>query len=260
MESIPLPKKIQIQLDEIDSNNGKVVISPLYPGYGATIGNSLRRVLLSSLPGSAIYAFKIKGVSHEFTSVDYVKEDVVDISLNLKRVNLKSFSEEPVQLTLKASGEKVITAGDIEKNSDIEIANPNQVIMTLTDKAASVEMTLWVRSGRGYDTVESREDEDLEVNAISIDAIYTPIRQVGYQVDNVRVGDRTDYDEIKMQIETNGTISVEEALRKSSGILTEQFKLISEYEETESQEVEEDEQDTEEEKEVEEDSSKEDQE
>ncbi len=230
MESIPFPKKIQISSDEKNSKIGEVVISPLYPGYGATIGNSLRRVLLSSLPGAAIYAFKIKGISHEFTTIDYIKEDVVDISLNLKRINITSYSSEPVELILKAQGEKTVTAGDIEKNSDIEIANPKQEILTLTDQAASVEMTLWVRSGRGYETVESRsEDEALEVNAIAIDAIYTPIRQVGYQVDNVRVGGRTDFDELKMNIETNGTISAKEALKQSAVILRDHFELISEF-------------------------------
>lgn len=228
MESIPLPKKIQITHDKDNPSNGEFILSPLYPGYGPTIANSLRRILLSSLPGAAIYAFKIKGVTHEFSSIDYIKEDVVDITLNLKRVNIKSYSNEPVALVLKAEGEKVVTARDIEKNSDIEISNPDQVIMTLTDKAASVNMTLWVRTGRGYETVELRTDEDLEVNAIAIDTIYTPIRQVRYDVENVRVGGRTDYDEIKMRVETNGTISVEEAIKQSASILADHFNQIRE--------------------------------
>ncbi|MBI2050693.1 MAG: DNA-directed RNA polymerase subunit alpha [Parcubacteria group bacterium] len=230
MESIPLPKKIKVAPRDGSEFAGELTIEPLYPGYGPTLANALRRVLLGSLPGAAIYAFKIKGATHEFTSIEYVKEDVVDISLNLKRVNLKSFSNESVLLKLNVSGEQAVTAGDIEKSSDIEIANPDQVIMTLTDKAASVDMALWVRPGRGYDTVESRgKEEHLEVNAIAIDSIFTPVHQVGYQVDNVRVGDRTDYDKIIMQIETNGTITVSDAVKQAAGILSGHFKLVSEF-------------------------------
>lgn len=228
MENIPLPKTINIAVDKDDGNKGVVTIEPLYPGYGPTIANSLRRVLLSSLPGAAIYAFKIKGVKHEFSTLPYVKEDVVDISLNLKRVNLKCFSAEPVKLELEAKGAKVVTAGDIKPNSDIEIANPEWPILTLTDKAASLDMTVWVKRGRGYETVESRADsEELEVNAIAIDALYTPVRQVGYQVDNVRVGGRTDYDKINMQIKTNGTVGVAEAVKAATQVLTEQFGFIA---------------------------------
>ncbi|MAG28671.1 DNA-directed RNA polymerase subunit alpha [bacterium] len=230
MESIPLPKKVSIDKDAENENKATLIIEPLYPGYGPTVGNSLRRVLLSSLPGAAIFAFKIKGTTHEFTSIDHVKEDVVDISLNLKRVNLTSHTDEPVQLTLKAEGEKVLTAGNIEKNADIEIANPDQVIMTLTDKAASIEMTLWVRTGRGYVTIESREKEELDVNAIAIDTIFTPIVQVGYEVDNVRKGARTDYDKVTMEIESNGTITIEEAIKQSAKILADHFNLISDFE------------------------------
>jgi len=229
MESIPLPSKISVNLDKDNEFKGSLVIEPLYPGYGPTIANSLRRVLLSSLPGAAISAFKIKGVTHEFSSLDYVKEDVVDISLNLKRVNLKSHSDEPVHLILKASGEKIVTAGDIEPNSDVEIANPDQPILTLTDKAADIEISLWVKRGRGYETIEARKNEELEVNAISVDSIFTPIRQVGYQVDNIRVGDRTDFDKVIMEIETNKTISVEEALKISANILSEHFKVIADF-------------------------------
>ncbi|MEK7164426.1 MAG: DNA-directed RNA polymerase subunit alpha, partial [Patescibacteria group bacterium] len=181
----------------------------------------------SSLPGAAIFAFKIKGVKHEFSTIPYVKEDVVDISLNLKRLNLKSHSQEVVKIEIEAKGEKVITGKDIKPNSDIEITNPDFPILTLTDKAAAIEMTLWVKPGRGYETVESRSDEELEVNAIAIDAIYTPVRQVGYQVDNVRVGGRTDYDKITMQVETNGAIAVAEAVQESAKILSDHFALIA---------------------------------
>ncbi|MEK7189279.1 MAG: DNA-directed RNA polymerase subunit alpha [Patescibacteria group bacterium] len=229
MESISLPKKITVTPKDGSTFAATFSIEPLYPGYGPTVANALRRVLLGSLPGAAIYAFKIKGITHEFTSINYVKEDVVDISLNLKRVNLKSFSSDSVELKLSVSGEQVVTAGDIEKNSDIEIANPDQVIMTLTDKAASLDMTLWVRPGRGYDTVESRDKEELEVNAIAIDSIFTPVHQVGFQVDSVRVGDRTDYDKITMQIETNGTITVSEAVKQAAGLLADHFRLLSEF-------------------------------
>lgn len=227
MENISLPEKISVTADASDPKKGTLVIEPLYPGYGPTIGNALRRVLLSSLPGAAVYAFKIKGVKHEFTAIDFVKEDVVDISLNLKAINLKCHSGEPVKLEISESGEKVITAGDIKPNSDIELANPEQVIMTLTDKAAKVEMTLWIKSGRGYEPVENRKDENLEVNAIAVDAIYTPVRQVGYQVDNIRVGGRTDYDKVTMQIETNGAITLSQAVQQAAQILTDHFNLIA---------------------------------
>lgn len=222
-----MPDKISITCDPENSKVGTVVVEPLYPGYGATIGNSLRRVLLSSLPGAAIFAFKIKGVKHEFSTIDFVKEDVVDISLNLKAVNLKSHSQEVVKLEIEASGAKVITAGDIKPNSDIVVANPEQVIMTLTDKAAKIEMTLWVKTGRGYEPVEGRKDESLEVNAIAIDAIYSPVRMVGYEVENIRVGDRTDYDKVTMQIETSGAVEVGEAVRAAAQILTDHFQLIA---------------------------------
>ncbi|MBI4122487.1 MAG: DNA-directed RNA polymerase subunit alpha [Parcubacteria group bacterium] len=228
MESISLPSSVSIELDGKNEFSGTVTIEPLYPGYGPTVANALRRVLLSSLPGAAIFAFKIKGVEHEFKSIEYVKEDVVDISLNLKRVNLKCFSDEPVKLTLSAAGEKVVTAGDITPNSDVEIVNPDQVIMTLTDKAASVEMTLWVRQGRGYAPVESRPEEELEVNAIAIDSIFTPILEVGYQVENIRVGGRTDYDKAIMRITSNGALSIEDALKQSAKILEEHFRTVGE--------------------------------
>ena len=222
-----MPTTINIEVDKKDATKGILTIEPLYPGYGPTVGNSLPRVLLSSLAGAAVYAFKIKGVKHEFSTIPYIKEDVVDISLNLKRVNLKCFSESPVKLEIEAKGEKVVTAGDITPNSDVEIINPELPLLTLTDKAASVEATLWVKRGRGYEPVESRTNDELEVNAIAIDAIYTPIRQVGYQVDNVRVGGRTDYDKVTMQIETNGTITIEEAVAEVAGILAEHFTLIA---------------------------------
>jgi len=228
MENISLPTNINVVLDSDNANQGVVTIEPLYPGYGQTVANALRRVLLSSLPGAAIFAFKIKGVKHEFSTIPYVKEDVVDISLNLKRLNLKSHTDAIVKLEIEAKGEKVITAKDIKPNSDIAISNPDWPILTLTDKAAAIEMTLWVKVGRGYETVESRPDEELEVNAIAIDAIYTPVRQVGYQVDNVRVGDRTDYDKITMQVETNGAIGVAEAVEQSAKILSDHFTLIGE--------------------------------
>lgn len=227
MESISLPNQIEITMDKANPDLGTLTIAPLYPGYGPTMANSLRRVLLSSLPGAAIFAFKIKGIKHEFSTIPYVKEDVVDISLNLKRVNLKSFSPEPVKLELSAKGAGVITAADITKNSDIEIGNPEAVILTLTDKAAAVEMTLWVKPGRGYETVESRPRADLEVNAISIDSIFTPVRQVGYQVENVRVGDRTDYDKVTMQVETNGTVTVSAAVAQAAKILADHFSLLA---------------------------------
>jgi len=226
MESIPLPTHIAITNDADSECKATLAIEPLYPGYGPTVGNALRRVMLNSIPGGAFYAFKVKGVSHEFTSINFVKEDVVDISLNLKQVDLRVHTDEPVELKLNITGEKVVCAGDIEPNADVEIVNPEQVIMTLTDKAATLEMTLWAKQGRGYEPVEQRENEELEVNAIAIDSIFTPVREVGYEVDNIRVGNRTDYDKVVMRIVTNGAVTVAEAIAEASEILADHFKEI----------------------------------
>ncbi len=227
MEKIPLPQKIEIK--SLDKENESIVsIQPCYPGYGTTLGNALRRVLLSSLPGAAVTSFKIKGVNHEFSAIPNVLEDVVEISLNLKQLRLKIFSDEPVRLKLKASGEKKVTAKDIEKNSDVEIINQDMLIATLTGKTAEFEMELIVNQGRGYIPTEVREKESLETGMIAIDSIYTPIKNVGFKIENVRIGQMTNYENLLLTIETDGTISPKDALAKANELLLEHFNFIAE--------------------------------
>jgi len=225
MERIPLPKKVSFE-DQGD-HKYKVVMEPLYPGYGVTLGNSLRRVLLSSLPGAAITAVKIKGVDHEFSTVPNVKEDVIEIILNLKQVRLKMHTDQPVRLELKVKGEKVVTAGDFKANPDVEIVNPDLHIATLDNKSADFDMEVVVTAGRGYVPVEQRETEKLEIGMIAVDAIYSPVRRVNYDINNVRVGQITNYDELTLTIETDGTITGEDAMDQASTVLLEHFGLFA---------------------------------
>jgi DNA-directed RNA polymerase subunit alpha len=196
------------------------------PGFGTTIGNALRRVLLSSMPGAAVTAVRIKGVEHEFSTIPNVKEDVLEIILNLKSLRLKCFSEEPVKLSLSVKGEKVVTAADLTKNSDVEICNPDLVIATLTDKNASLEMEVTVAQGRGYRTTEERVKEKLDLGTIAIDALYNPVVNVSYKVEATRLGEKTDYDKLTLSIETDGTMDALEACRTAVGVLLDHLTLI----------------------------------
>ena len=227
MEKIPLPSKIEIQPGK-NKNESIISIQPCHPGYGTTLGNALRRVLLSSLPGGAVTAFKIKGVSHEFSTIPYVKEDAVEISLNLKQLRLKVFSEEPVRLELKAKGEKKVTAKDIKTTSDVEIVNPELVIATLTNKEAEFDMEILVSQGRGYIPTESREKENVEIDMIIIDAIFTPIKNVGIKIENIRVGQMTNYENLILNIETDGSLTPQEALNQANQILIDHFQFVDE--------------------------------
>lgn len=224
MQNIPLPNKIYFAKDE--GNRSVVVIEPLYPGYGVSVGNALRRVLLSSLPGAAVTAIKIKGVDHEFSAVPNVSEDVVDIILNLKQLRLRLHAEEPVKLELKAKGQKEVRARDIKAEARVEIVNPDLVIATLDNKNAELAMDIIVEPGRGYVPVEGREREELEIGMIAVDAIFTPIRNVNYEVENVRVGQITNFDKLTLTMETDGTISGREALDVASQILVDHFSLL----------------------------------
>jgi len=226
MENIPLPSKIEIQPGK-NANQAAVSIQPCHPGYGTTLGNALRRVLLSSLPGAAVTAFKIKGASHEFSALSNVLEDLVEVALNLKQLRLKVFSAEPVRLELKVKGEKKVTAKDIKPNSDVEIANPDLLIATLTSKDAELEMEIIVSQGRGYIPTENREKENLETDMIMVDAIFTPIKNVGFQIENVRVGQMTNYENLILNIETDGTISPQEALSQATQTLIDHFNFIA---------------------------------
>ncbi|MFA5070127.1 MAG: DNA-directed RNA polymerase subunit alpha [Patescibacteria group bacterium] len=224
MENISLPSKIETQ--KIDANTTKFIFEPLYPGYGMTVGNALRRVLLSSLPGAAVQAVKIKGVDHEFSTIPNVKEDVVSILLNLKQLRFKFHGDEPVVLSLKAKGEKQVTAADIKPTAEVEVVNGKQHIAVLTDKAAILEMDITVGPGRGYVPVEMREKEVLDIGTIAIDAIYTPIKNVNFTIENVRVEQMTNYDRLILEIATDGTISAEQALKMAAQTLLEHFEFV----------------------------------
>jgi DNA-directed RNA polymerase subunit alpha len=224
MDKFLLPSKIKYE--EIEANKANVIIEPLYFGYGTTVGNMLRRVLLSSLPGAAVTAVKINGVAQEFSAIPSVKEDALEICLNLKSLRLKVFSDEPVKLTLKAKGEKKVTAKDIEKNSSVEIVNSDLHIATITEKAGVLELEITVEKGRGYWPTEERKKQDLEIGTIMIDALFSPVSNVGYQVENTRVGDITNYDKLTMNIETDGTITPKEAVEQAVKILEDHLNLL----------------------------------
>ena len=225
MENIPLPKKVSFQ--DLGDNKYRAVVEPLYPGYGVTIGNSLRRILLSSLPGAAVVAVKIKGVDHEFSTVPNVKEDVIEIILNLKRLRMKMHTDGQVKLELKVKGEKVVTAADFKKNADVEVINTDMHIATLDNKSSDFDMEVIVQSGRGYVPVEQREHEKLEIGMIAVDAIYSPLKMVNYEINNVRVGQITNYDELILTLETDGTIDGKDAIDQASRILIDHFSLFS---------------------------------
>ena len=221
---IQLPEKI-VALKEGD-HQALFEISPLYPGYGVTLGNALRRTLLSSIEGSAITTVKIKGINHEFSTIDGVLENVIEILMNIKKIRLKSFSDEPVTLQLKAVGEKEVTAKDIKTTSDVEITNKNQHIATLTDKKSELEIEFVIERGIGYVPVEQRQKEKISVGTLAIDAIFSPVSNANFTVENIRVGQRTDYNKILLEVETDGTINPKNALIKAVNILTEQLSVI----------------------------------
>ena len=229
MEEIISPAKIK--LAEEQDNEASIIIEPCYPGYGTTLGNALRRVLLSSLPGAAVTAVKIKGVDHEFSTMENVKEDVVEIVMNLKSLRVKMFSEEPVKLTLSKKGVGEVKAADIKVTSDVEIANPDLLIATTTHKSADFEMEITVGRGRGYIPTEQKSAKDLDVGTILVDSIFTPVLKVGYAVENIRVGKRTDFDKLIMNVKTDGTVSPLDALNEAAEVLVEQFTALTNPEE-----------------------------
>lgn len=211
-----------------NKNVGVFHIDGLYTGYGFTIGNSLRRALLSSLPGAAVTQMKIKGVNHEFSTLPGMMEDVVQFSLNMKKVRFHFFAEEPQILVLKVRGEREVKAGDIQSTTLVKVVNPDLHLATLTKKDAELEVELTVEKGTGYLPVESRHPERLPIGTIALDAVFSPIVKVSFKVENSRVGERTDYNTVKLEIETDGSISPSEALHKTSNILRDHFEKISE--------------------------------
>jgi len=207
-----------------------IQIDGCYPGYGVTLANSLRRVLLSSLPGVAITGFKIKGVNHEFSTIPYVAEDVIKLGLSLKKVCFSSqenLFEKTAQATLKVKGEKEVKAGDIKTPAGIEVVNKDLRIATLTDKKAELEMEFFISGGHGYERAEEREKEKLPIGTIALDAIYSPVIRVSYKVEDMRIGERTDFNRIILEITTDGSIKPEDAFTRASDILAKHFDLLS---------------------------------
>ena len=224
--SYTISKPSQIRAVSEEDNKGVYEIDALHPGYGHTIGNSLRRVLLSSLPGASITKVKIDGVSHEFSVIPNVKEDVISIVLNLKQVRLLMHSDDPQIIKLSGKGVGKVTAGDFEVPSQIEVMNKDTEIATLTSKDAKFEIEATVERGLGYVPREVLEREKVEVGTLTLDAIFTPIRKVNYEVENMRVGDRTDYNRLRISIETDGTIAPKKALEESVSILMKQLEPL----------------------------------
>lgn len=218
-------KLLKTTINKTEANSAVFLIEPFFPGYGVTIGHTLRRILLSSLQGSAITDVRIQGANHEFTTINGVKEDVVDIILNLKQLAVKSYSEEPVSLKLNKKGPGTIKASDFSKNSQIEILEKDYIIANL-DKNGKLEMEITIKQGTGYVPVEKRKDEKLPLGTIAIDAIYNPIKKISYEVLNTRVGGMTNYDKLILNITTNGSISPEEAFYKALDITIKYFSQI----------------------------------
>lgn len=225
-----------LEADTLNDTYGKFVAKPLERGYGLTLGNSLRRVLLSSINGAAIVAVRIQGVDHEFSTVPGIKEDVTDMILNLKQVNLRYLGEADSTLRLEAVGPRVIKAGDIETDGEVEILNPDQVIATL-DNDAKLSMEMVVRHGRGYVSADSNRTEEMPAGMIAIDSIFAPVRRVAYNVSNARVGQMTDYDRLTLEVWTNGAVRPDDAIAYAAKILKDQLTIFVNFDETEDEEV-----------------------
>lgn len=202
-------------------------IEPLHAGYGNTLGNSLRRVLLSSIEGAAVVAFRIEGASHEFTTVAGVQEDVIDIMLNIKNIHLKMHADGPIELRLEKKGAGVVTAADIKTTADVEVINPNQVICHIDDPKGSVLMDMVVDNGRGYQTIEESSAKRIHSDMIAVDAIFSPVLRVRYKVENTRVGRETNLDKLLITVETDGSMSPREAFEEAAAILVNQYTALA---------------------------------
>ena len=223
---IPLPSKPSIVLEK--DNRAVIEIDRLYPGYGHTVGNGRRRILLSSLEGAAIASVKIDGVGHEFSVIEGVAEDLVDLTLNLKQVRFRLHEPGSFSITLSASGDGEVTAADFKVPSQMEVVSPNVHIATLTAKKARLQIEATVESGLGYVPVEERSKDKVEVGTIALDTAFSPVRHVNYEVENMRVGDRTDYNRLRLTIETDGSVTPREAFTRAAEILTDQFSALRE--------------------------------
>ncbi len=226
--TIIMPSKPRVIREE--GNSGVYEIEGLYPGYGHTLGNSLRRIILSSLPGAAVTSVRIDGVNHEFSTISGVKEDVIAIILNLKKIRFKLSTDETQAISLSVKGVRTVSAADLKIPGQVAVMNPDQVIATLTEKNSELSMELSVERGLGYVSKEVLHREKVEVGIIALDAVFTPIRKVHYEVENMRVGNRTDYNRLKLSIETDGIITPREALERSIETMIVQLKAIIGFE------------------------------
>lgn len=222
-------------IKKLDQNSAEFIVKPLYYGYGNTLGNSLRRVLLSSVKGAAITAFSIEGSSHEFTAIPGIREDVVDIMLNLKNIRFKVHDDDPIELTLEIKGsdqstkdgEKRVVASDIKLPANVEISNPHQVICHIDDPKYTLKMHLVVESGRGYLSIEQSGKDRLHSGMIALDAVFSPVLRVRYKVENTRVGRDTNLQQLSLTIDTDGTITPQEAFEEAAAILVNQYKALA---------------------------------
>lgn len=226
MEFSYLSSTVGIKTVSEDAKKGVFEVEGLFAGYGLTLGNTLRRTLLSSLPGAAVTEFKIKNVSHEFSTLPGMKEDLVELSMNFKKVRFRMHTDEPQVLTLKVKGEKTVTAADIKTASEVEVVNPEEELAELTSKDAELDIEIKVERGLGYSPVESRKEGRLAIGTIAIDAIFTPVLNVNFSVEDMRVGERTDYNKLRLEIETDGTISPSSALHKAAIVLKDHFEKV----------------------------------
>lgn len=229
-----MPKKIEFDQETLTDTYGKLIIEPLERGYGITLGNSLRRVLLSSLDGAAVYAIRINGVVHEFSSIKGVKEDILDIILNVKKLRFKYYAQDTDKkiATIKIKGPADVTAKDIQTDGTYEVLNESQYICSL-DQDAMLEMYLYLRTGRGYVSSDAIKDEDLPVDAVTIDAIFSPVKKVNFKVEKTRVGELTDYDRLILEIWTDASITPEKAISEASSKLIKHFEHLIFFEESE---------------------------
>ena len=227
---IIMPSKPRVVLEE--GNKGVFEIDGLSPGYGHTLGNSLRRIILSSLPGASVTSVKIEGVSHEFQTMDGIKEDVIVMILNLKKARFKMLSDEPQVVSLSVKGPKDVTAADIKTGGQVEILNPDLHIVSVTGKV-NLNIEMHIEKGLGFISKEAFQKEKVDVGTIALDAIFTPVRRVAYEVENMRVGDKTNHNRLRLSIETDGTLTPREALSKSIEIMINQLKAIVDFKEPE---------------------------
>jgi len=230
MQFAYLSESVAIKKISETDTNGVFEIEGLYTGYGITVGNALRRVLFSSLPGAAVTQFKLKGAVHQFTTIENVIEDVVEVSLNLKKIRFRVHSDDPQALTIKVKGERDVTAADIQTSAMVEVITPDVHIAKLSGKSAEFEMEIQVERGLGFVPVEARRSEKLPIGSVALDASFSPVLKASFTVENMRVGDRTDYNRLRIVITTDGSITPSAALHKASNILKDHFEKASQIE------------------------------